>query len=232
MKEVLVLNQEFHFYYLHILLLVYSFLPVARVFVRAASRRELAYALGFWCVTGIVFPLLRRFWPFSLVYTMTESWYVMNMTYSAIGYALLGYYLRQYGGSVPRRLYAAALAVGLIIVMAGTGLASLRAGTLSEIFMEGMSPGPMMMAAGLMGLAVTRPSWPDALRRTTGSLAKASFCIYLSHVLFLRAFTRWGLTSATAPMLTIPLLAALALALCWALYQVLRRVPLVRTWLI
>jgi len=231
-KEVLVFNQEFHFYYLHILLLVYAFLPVARAFVRGASRRELAYALGFWWVTGILFPLLRAFWPFSLIYTMSSAWYVMNMTYSAIGYGLLGYYLRQYGGGLPRRAYAAAWGLGTAIVIAGTALASRRAGMLSEMFMEGMSPGPMLMAAGLMGLAFTRPSWPDRLRRGTGELARASFCVYLAHVFFLYAYGRYGLTSATAPVFTIPLLTVLMLAPCWALYQLLRRIPFVRTWLV
>lgn len=231
-KEVLVLNQEFHFYYLHILLLVYAFLPAARGFTRSASRAELAYALGFWCVTGIIFPLIRHFWPFTLVYTMNASWYIMNMTYSAIGYSLLGYFLRRYGGLIPRRWYAAALAAGTAAVMVGTAVCSLRAGALSEIFLEGMSPGPMLMAAGLMGLAVTRPSWPDGLRKVTGSLAKASFCVYLSHIFFLRALARLGLTSASIPLLTIPVLAALMLALSWAVYLVLRRIPFVRIWLI
>lgn len=231
-KEVLVLNQEFHFYYLHILLLVYAFLPVARVFVRSASRRELVYALGFWCVTGILFPLIRHFWPFTLVYTMNASWYIMNMTYSAIGYSLLGYFLRQYGGLIPRRWYAAALAAGTAVVMAGTAVSSLRAGALSEIFLEGMSPGPMLMAAGLMGLAITRPSWPEGLRRVTEGLSKASFCVYLSHIFFLRALGHLGLTSASIPLLTIPVLAVLTLALSWVLYLALRRIPFVKTWLI
>ena len=44
------------FYYLHILLLVYAFVPVARVFVRSASRRDLEYLLAVWFVTGILFP--------------------------------------------------------------------------------------------------------------------------------------------------------------------------------
>jgi len=231
-KEVLVLNQEFHFYYLHILLLVYAFLPAARVFTRSASRCELVYALGFWCVTGIIFPLIRHFWPFTLVYTMNASWYIMNMTYSAIGYGLLGYFLRQYGGSIPRRWYAAALAAGTAVVMAGTAVCSQRAGALSEIFLEGMSPGPMLMAAGLMGLAVTRPSWPEGPRRVTEGLSKASFCVYLSHIFFLRALARLGLTSAVMPLFTIPVLVVLMLALSWAVYLVLRRIPVVRTWLI
>lgn len=232
LKEVLVLKQEFHFYYLHILLLVYAFLPVARVFTRSASRRELEYALGFWGVTGILFPLLEHFWPFSLVYTLNIAWYEMNMTYAAIGYGLLGHYLRQYGKTIPRRWYALALGMGTAQVLAGTAIQSMQAGRLSELFMEGMSPGPMLMAAGLMGLALTRPAWPAGLRRACESLSRASFCIYLSHILFLRQYDRWGLAAAATPFLRIPLLVLLTALPCWALYQALRRAPFVKTWLV
>ena len=36
-KRTLLFQHEFHFYYLHILLVVYAFLPALRVFVRSAS---------------------------------------------------------------------------------------------------------------------------------------------------------------------------------------------------
>ena len=51
-KATLLFQHEFHFYYLHILLVVYAFLPALGVFVRAATRRELEYLLGVWLVVG------------------------------------------------------------------------------------------------------------------------------------------------------------------------------------
>lgn len=125
-KRTLLLQHEFHFYYLHILLLVYAFLPALRVFVRTASRREEEYLLAVWFVTGIFLPLARNFWPFTLVYQV-DGWYTMNMSYSAIGYALLGHYLRQYGPTVRRRWYGAALLGGLALTFGGC--AALSRGT-------------------------------------------------------------------------------------------------------
>jgi surface polysaccharide O-acyltransferase-like enzyme len=231
-KQTLVLNQEFHFYYLHILLLVYVFLPVTRTFVKNASRRELAYFLAVWFVVGILFPLIKGFWPFSLVYAISSQ-YTLNYTYASIGYGVLGHYLRQYGASISRRWYALALALGLAVTFGGAAVLSLSAGQLSELFFQGWSPGPMLMAAGIFGLLLSVKNWPEPLRRSTGWLSRASFCIYLIHVFFLYLLKSLGVTaSAGLTWLTIPGVTLLILALSALVYEALRRIPFVKTYLI
>ena len=231
-KRTVLLQHEFHFYYLHILLLVYAFLPAVRVFVRGASRRELRYLLGLWFVTGILLPLLRFYWPFTLIAPI-ESRYIMNMSYAAIGYAVLGYYLRRYGGTVRRLWYHAALWGGLAFTFAGCAVTSLQAGALNVNFLEGMSPGPMLMALGLFGLILNRKEWPGPMVRVTGRLARAAFCIYLVHVFFLYAFPRFGINSGVSPCaLTIPATALLMLALSWLVWEALHRIPVVKTYLV
>lgn len=74
------------------------------------------------------------------------------MSYAAIGYALLGHYLRQYHGTVRRGWYGAALAAGLAVTFIGTAALTLQKGALAQNFLEGMSPGPMLMALGWFGL--------------------------------------------------------------------------------
>lgn len=231
-KATLLLNHEFHFYYLHILLLVYAFLPAVRVFIRSASRRELEYLLLLWFVTGIFIPLVRYFRPFNLVYQV-DSWYRMNMAYSAIGYTALGFYLRQYGGTVKRRWYHLAFRCGLAVTFGGCAVMSLRAGALSEIFLEGMSPGPMFMALGLFGLILGRETWPAPVVKVTGRLARASFCIYLSHILFLKQLQRLGVSAGTSPTaLWIPLTAALMLLGGYVTWEALHRIPVARDYLV
>ena len=231
-KNTLTFNHEFHFYYLHILILVYAFLPVARAFVRNASKQELEYLLAFWFVTGILFPLLRSFPPFSLMYTV-GSWYRMNMAYSAIGYGVLGWYWKRYGDRIPMVWYWLSLAAGFILTFAGTAFFSLRAGALDERFLEGMSPGPMLMALGLFGLLANREEWPAPVVKVSGRLALSAFCIYLVHILVMRVEIKLGLNVAAAPGLAVIPLSAMAVMipshLCW---EVLRHIPIVKTWLI
>ena len=89
-KEVLFFNQEFHFYYLHIILLVYILLPVMRVLTASADQNTLKYALLLWFALGILYPTVIGFWPFTLFSGMTPQ-YLINMTYASVGYGLYGY---------------------------------------------------------------------------------------------------------------------------------------------
>lgn len=231
-KRTLLLQHESHFYYLHILLLVYAFVPVVRTFVRSASRRELSYLLAVWFVTGILFPLLRYFWPFRLV-GQIDQWYRMNMAYSAIGFAALGHYVRQYGGTIPPGWYRISLTVGFGITFGGCAVLSLRDGALNEIFLEGMSPGPMLMAFGLFGLILTGRPLPGWLAGLVGRLSRASFCIYLVHIFFLRLFQRLGLSGGVSPsVLTVPAVAALMAVCGWLVWEILHRIPVVDTYLV
>lgn len=230
-ENTLALRHENHFYFLHYLLLLYAFLPAIRVFVRSASRRELEYALAVWSVTGILLPLLQSYWPFDLVHPI--QWWKMPACYAAVGYAMLGYYLRQYGGTIRRGWYVAALVAGFALTFGGTAVVSLKNGALVERFLEGMSPGPMLMAFGWFGLVLGRRTWHRTLTVVTNRLAQASFCIYLSHILFLKAFIRLGYYAIfTQSVLSIPLMATLLLVCGWLLWELLRRVPVVNRYLI
>ena len=231
-KRTLLLQHEFHFYYLHILLLVYAFFPVVRVFLRSASRREAEYLLALWFAAGILLPLLVNFWPFTLVWQL-EGRYMMGKAYSFIGYAVLGFYLRQYGHIIKRQWYALAFAGGLAFSFGGCAVLSLRDGALSEMFLEGLSPGPMLMSLGLFGLILTRKQWPAPVAAVTGRLARASFCIYLAHIFFLWKLPRLGLDPGASPcLLWIPLTCVSALAASWLVWEVLHRIPIVKTYLV
>lgn len=95
-KDLLLFRHEYHLYFLHILMLVYVLLPIVRVFTCHASRTELRYALILWFCLGIVYPTLRPYWPLSLLGGIPSQW-MLNMTYAAVGYGLLGFYICRYG---------------------------------------------------------------------------------------------------------------------------------------
>jgi len=231
-KNVLLFRHETHFYFLHILLLVYVFLPVTRSFVKNAGKKELGYFLIVWFVTGILFPLIRRWPPFSLIAPVGE-WYTMNIAWSSIGYTVLGYWLRQYGGEISRKWYALSLIAGAAVIFAGTAVSSLKAGVLAEHWLDGWAPGAMFYAAGLFGLILSVKSWNPAFVRLTGRLSKASLCIYLIHGVFLEVLAKLGL-SATAflPLVSIPLMVIIIVVLNWLVYEVLSRIPIVKDWLV
>ncbi len=233
LTEVLLGQQEFHFYYLQILLLVYCFYPVLRLFTRCAAKRELEYGLTLWAVLGIIYPTLLAFRPFSALQGIPLQW-KLNMSYSAMGYCLLGWYRKRYP-TVHPRLDWLLLAVGFAIVFGGTLLLSLRRGELAQEFLEGMSPGVALMAAGIYGLFRRKPARnPCGLRfRLASALSSASFCIYLVHVFFLNLLAYRLLSLSGLPYLFSIPLAACCIGLCsCAVYVLLSKIPLVNRWLI
>ena len=226
-KEVLVFRQEFHLYYLQMILLVYAFLPVTALVTRHASRRQLEYALLLWFIFAILYPTVAPFWPFRLLGMMVPQ-YQINMTYASIGYGVLGFYLRQYP---PRRAAAAVAALaGFAVTFGGTALLSARAGELRENFLQGMSVGVALMAAGIFLLCsgvTLKGRGADA----AVYLSKASFCVYLCHM-FARHLLGGFAAGILPPLAAVPLEALVILCISLGVYAVLSRIPVVRDWLI
>lgn len=232
LKRTVLLQHEFHFYYLHILFVVYAFLPALAVFLRSASRREEEYLLGIWWVVGVLCPVLPAFWPFSLV-SPIRDWWTLGLCFTSVGYALLGHYLRTYGHTLSRRRYALSLLLGVLFTVGLCALRSLGSGQLQELFLSGNTPGPFLMAFGLFGLCLTQKTWPKARIPVAGRVARASFCIYLTHLLFQRLLAHFGLSGAMAPQaLAIPGAALGMLGGSYLLWEVLRRIPVCKKYLV
>ncbi len=226
-KETLLFRQEFHLYYLHITLLLYLFLPVLRVLTAHATRRQLEYALVLWFLFGILYPTVRDLWPFRLLGGIPVQWRV-NMTYAALGYALLGHYLRRY--PLALRWSRLAFWAGLAVVLGGTWALSVRDGALNTRMQEGMTIGPALMAAGVFAWAQGRRMPEGIIGRDVAFVGRASFCVYLVHVFCY--YLLQPLCARMPALLGIPVCAALNLALSLAAYGMLSRFRWAKRWLI
>ena len=162
-----------HLYYLQILLLFYTSVPLVRVFVRHASRKELWYALGFWFLLGILLPTVKRVFPMGGI----PGQWAMNMTYAAIGYGLLGYALKR----KPLKYGVLLFSAGLVLTFGLTVYCSLRKQLLCTTFLEGMSVGPALMAAGITSAL----SGVSRVPRFFSCVSEHSLGIFLVHVFFL-----------------------------------------------
>jgi len=231
LKELVLFRHENHLYYLHIMLLVYAFLPATRAFIRAASERETDYFLLIWFLVGILYPTLRPYWPFRLLVGIPGQW-LLNMTYASIGYGVLGYRLRR--RPLKSWLAAALAIVGFAVTMGGTVIGSIMTGGLYEHFLEGMTAGVCMLAAGIFSLCV--PGSEKVSGRAAAVYAfmsKASFCVYLVHIFALKGFYLLGVTVRAAHcIVTIPALVAAVLLVSLLVYLPISRIPWVKRWLI
>lgn len=230
--ELLCGQHEGHLYFLHIMLLVYAALPVTYTFAANADKKTERYALAFWIVFGVLLPtakslgLLHAFSGIFLQWPLTLAW-------GAIGCTWMGHLLMK-RGPLPAHLAAAMIFAGFIICFAGTWFRSVRAGKLSAQLLEGLSPGPCFLAAGFFSLCMRVGKRENRrLERIAKELSSGSFCVYLVHLLVLRALAHIGLsTSCFRPAGSVPALALLCLVGSYCIYLLLKRISWVNWWLI
>lgn len=225
-KELLLFRHKTHLYYMHIILLVYACLPVTRLFIKTATRRQVLYFLALWLALGILHPTLRPWWPFSLLSGIPVQW-GMNLTWCAVGYGVLGWYL-QTADFKRRWPWLPAAVIGAAAVFCGTWYFSRKAGALYEGFLGGNHLAVCLLAVGIYALC--RGAQPG---KWAAFVSKGSFCVYLSHMFFLYLFKKLSFTAISLPPLAgVPLLTAAVLGCSLLLYLILSRIPFVNRWLI
>ena len=229
--DLVMFRHKSHLYYLHVILLVYALLPVTRLFVEKADRQLLRYALAVWYVLGSLFPLLRAFPPLSGL-TGIPVQYAINLTWGAVGYGLLGHVLTGEAKKHSPVTFVLVYLAGFVLTFGGTLLLSLRADALVQTFLQGTAPGVCLQAAGIYGFCVSAFSGKEKLPAVE-TISKASFCIYLVHLFFLDTLTGRGIAAGVYPPIwAAPAIALVLFAAGFAVWLVLRRIPLVNRYLI
>ena len=223
-KQTLLFKQEFHFYYLHIIILVYIMVPVIRVFTRSATKVELRYALLVWFALGIVYPTFKMIYPLSMLSGIPLQW-MINMTYSSIGYLLLGHYLSEY--PLSKSLSVSFTVIGFITVFFGVVFMSAKDESLNTAFFEGMSVGVALYATGIFALCAAKKS-PN---RFFLNVSNASFCIYLSHMFFVYLI-RKIFPCTFSPFLYVPVCVCAVMCASFTVWLILKQIPLISKWLI
>lgn len=224
-RDWLLWQHEGHLYYLPVILLVYAALPLTRTFTAHADAKTMRYFLAFWFAFGVLLPTLRQLGLLQDFGGIVRQW-PLPMVWSAIGCTVLGDALRR--RPLTARCAGLLFAAGFLLCFAGTWLLSAKAGELKTPFLEGFSPGPCLMAAGLFSLCTQ----PQRLHQPVERLSRASFCIYLVHIAVLRLLGALGLHANRFAMLSIPAVAVLCGALSFLIYLPLSRLPWVKRWLI
>ena len=158
--------------------------------------------------------------------------YPINLTWGAVGYGVLGYVLTREAPRHRPRTFVWLYRAGTALTFGLTLIASVKTGKLYQVFLQGSAPGVCLQAAGLYGFCVSR--WQDRDRWPLAeTVSKASFCIYLTHLFFLEFLAGRGLAAGLLPPVwAVPLLAAAAFGGGFLVWLVLRRVPVVKTYLI
>lgn len=231
LKDWLLFNHKNHLYYLHIILLVYAVLPITRFFVARADRKLLHYALLVWFVLSSVYPTLRAFPPFNQLWGIPAQ-YVINLTWGAVGLGVLGHVITLEAPKRRPRDFLLLYLLATALTFGGTLVYSQKLGCLADVFLQGCAPGVYLQAAAIYGFFVS------ALREkktcpALETVSKASFCIYLVHLFVLDFLNARGIAAGVYPPIwAVPALVAVMFAAGFAVWLVLRRIPVVNRYLI
>lgn len=240
-KSILTFNTHTHLYYLYIVILIYSLLPIIRVFTGTANKKQLEYLIIVWIVLGIILPFAIQFRPFSLVKGMVRQ-YPISMVYSAIGYFVLGHYMNKYTLKkwTNYSLYFIGV-IGFLVTLWGTASSSITKDSVYTLYLEGMTPNVAAMAAAVFLLVKNlsmrerqgREASTYKKRKIISYISKGSFCIYLVHIAFIDLLRGLYLTFPEAnTLITIPLLVIVVFMLSIGAYFVLSKIPVVKKYLV
>lgn len=219
----------YHLYYFYFIFALYLLLPLTRLIARHASEAELRYILLLLFLSGGVIRTFHYFWPLNRMQS-SLLYFSISVAGMCPGLGLLGWYMRRHP---PKRCIGglALFAAGLAMALAGTYVRSVRSGSLDQMFLDGFSLFVLMMAVGVFRVCQWISGRWDKLPRVVPFLSAASFCVYLVHPFFQHQIAPdWFLSMPV--YWAVPLQAAVLLALSLAVYLVLRRVPVVKRWLI
>lgn len=220
-----------HLWYLYALLGLYLVTPLLRPI--AASRTASRYFVLLAAVFAVLLPTLENLDALPVLRYFADKLKVGTVLgYS--GYYMLGWVLRR--ESLSRRargvLYALG-ALGFAVTALVCGWGSWTRGSVYIPLYEYDSVCSALEAAAVfvfakehLGRLISRP-WVRELSRCT-------FGIYLMHVIPIDLLRRFcGLSTMTVhPALSVPLIALLCFALSAAVTALLRRIPLVREYLV
>lgn len=216
---------SYHLWFLYELLAIYLFVPILRLFIKAAEPVHLWYFAGLWLIFGPLQIMFERIVGFSVAIDL-------GFFSSYIGYFFVGYLLGKMEFST-RVVRVAAI----VYILAGgyTMYATYQLTNAANDFVQYyywytrinivlMSFSAFILLKKL-GLLITSPR----IRYWFKQFAEASFGIYLIHVLVLAYINQMGLRVTFAQVIfTVPLIAGMTLLISWGLVSIIQRIPVLR----
>ncbi|RKR85502.1 surface polysaccharide O-acyltransferase-like enzyme [Mucilaginibacter gracilis] len=213
-------GSSYHLWYVYMLIGLYLFVPIIGKFVRNATQNELLYFLIMWFVVMLLGqPYLSRFKP------------QIDLRYfeGFVGYLVLGHYLAF--KPLPKKrigLWAAVFLATLLLIFGGTYLLFKHYNGISTLLYEPLSPSILLIASSVFMLGrLYTPKVPQFIITTRDFLGRYNYGIYLSHALVLSILSDNDVNyTLFNPMISIPCIAVVCLALSVLLVFIINKIPL------
>ncbi|GAB6988191.1 acyltransferase [Paenibacillus pini] len=178
-----------HLWFLYAIIAIYITVPLISKLVKACSEKDLRYYLILWFMISVVYKLIS-----DIVFRITSEYISVPIAniplfMGYLGYFILGYYLYNYSISMKaKNLFYNLGMISLFVTPVATYFASLYNGTLDEMFYGNYSITTFFMAIGAFIFFKEKETALSEqinykVKKIISSISKASFSIYLIHLL-------------------------------------------------
>ncbi|NEW09493.1 acyltransferase family protein [Paenibacillus sp. SYP-B3998] len=201
-----------HLWFLYAIIAIYMTVPLISKLVKNCSEKDLRYYLLLWFMISIFYKFIS-----DIVFRVTSEYINIPITniplfMGYLGYFILGYYLFNY--TIPLKAKNIFFNLGIIsfcITPVATYFASLYSGTLDEMFYGNYSLTTFFMAIGTFIYfkekeTVISEKLNYKIKKMISSISKASFSIYLIHLLVELLVSRRAEIEATLLQTTFTLI--------------------------
>ncbi|WP_449603738.1 acyltransferase [Paenibacillus sp. Marseille-Q9583] len=178
-----------HLWFLYAIIAIYITVPLISKLVKVCSEKDLKYYLLIWFLISVVYKFIS-----DLVFRLTSEYINIPITniplfMGYLGYFILGYYLFNYTISMKaKNLFFNLGIISFFVTPLATYFSSLYSGVLDEMFYGNYSLTTFFMAIGTFIYFKEKETAISEklnykVKKIISSISKASFSIYLIHLL-------------------------------------------------
>ena len=222
---------RYHLWFLPMIIGIYMLLPILRVWVHNAEKKNLQYFLVLFFILKILVQTMKEIWPsgtLAYVLSLTE----IELACGYVGYFILGYYIAHIG--VPRKyhrmIYISVVPSAVLNIVLGNRL-SVRAGVpLGGIYDSfGLFTFCIVCALFLFFTEVmSRRQYSGRTAYIIEKVSMGTMGVYMMHIGVMEILEKCGFHSMTISNIAgIPLHAAVCFVICMCISLLLNRVPFV-----
>jgi surface polysaccharide O-acyltransferase-like enzyme len=233
LREILL--GRYHLWFLPMIVGIYLLLPILKTWVAGAGKKGLEYFLILFLVFQISFGTLRVLFVVDEVHMLLDT-IPVDLVCGYVGYFVLGHYLAQYEISAKaRKMLAFLIAPAALANIVLGNLLALRKGEPTAEIYDSFGFFTFLIVVALFVLVKHSSESRQPSKRMQGFVREVSadtLGAYILHIGVMEALEPLGIHVAMIPnVIGIPVYAVLCFALCIGIAALIRRIPLIGSYL-
>jgi surface polysaccharide O-acyltransferase-like enzyme len=229
-----------HLWFLYLLVGLYLFTPILKIFVRNAKEKDLKYFLILFGIFGICIPFYNEINP--QINTLLPNFpnsiaFSVSAVSGYIGYYVAGYYFSIHilKKSTKIGIYIIG-GISILCIIIGTSIISLHQGDYNKVLCDHFGPLFLFISFAVFVLfqdIFNKLSLSQKTIDIITHLSNCSFGIYLSHWIIFQIFHAIGIDRTLFnPLLSVPCMAIAIMICSYIVTIVVKKIPILKEYVV